>query len=126
MSISKIKRVGMMYIEAEYKKLYANAYIAYMMVGSCFAKMRRNLYLDRMYLHYAEMPVRQQYFMESCILGMIREIERFVYVQDLYCEVRIVTEREDLIELLFYTGFDSILAKITETKFVLQRKEGGA
>lgn len=92
-----------------------NAYILYMIIGSCFAKVycRSKLMEDKLYLCYTEMKRERQESREEQIITQT-EHKLGAYLEVLgkmNCEVHI-TRRNNDYYLDFYTGFENIRVRV--------------
>lgn len=91
--------------ENAYNKQLATAYMVYMMFGSYFGKCRMRSRVEETHLrmHYMAMKVNDQYRNEEIIDGQANEFLHDAKVDDLLCDVRAFSARDNY-HVLFRTG----------------------
>ena len=97
-----------------YSRQFAMAYIVYMMAGSYFSSSSATPRIQKLYMHYAEMPREKQCQLEDRVISSLEKMEkRFLQkIADLRCGVRCSSCDGDIL-LEFYTGgFEGLQCRI--------------
>ena len=97
-----------------YSRQFAMAYIVYMMAGSYFSSGSATPRIQKLYLHYAEMPRETQCQLEARVISSMEALDkRFLKkIAALRCGVRCGSCDGDIL-LEFYTGgFESLQCRI--------------
>ena len=97
-----------------YSRQFAMAYIVYMMAGSYFSSGSATPRIQKLYLHYAEMPREKQCQLEARVISSMEELDkRFLKkIADLRCDVRCSSCDDDILLEFCTGGFEGLQCRI--------------
>ena len=100
----------------KYNKQYATAYIVYMMAGSYFQPERQNGRFKNLYLHYAEMPQKEQYECESRVICSLENLDQdfLQEISKLRCKISCKSQGGVLLMEFHTGGFEGLSFSIQE------------